>query len=174
MPRIRRLKSGALTITLDPAEGLFLRELPARLRQVLQHPDFQSRVFRRLFPPAYRDRAREAEYRELLGKDLLERKLEGIAAFEASLAGWKASRRKVEVTVEPEKFELWLGFLNDMRLFLGADLEIEEEPLQEAVDPTHPRARDMALFHYLGWLEEELLHAGGFEGFERLPEKEKP
>ena len=48
---------------------------------------------------------------------------------------------------------------------------------EEAFDPTDPRAEDMAVLHYLGYLEEELLQAIGFgmdgEESERGEERER-
>ena len=78
MLRVRREKNGLLTVSLDRGTAEVLRELPQRLRAVLQRRDFSDRVVNRLFPKAYRSKSEETEYRRLLGQDLLKRKLEGV------------------------------------------------------------------------------------------------
>ncbi len=161
MLRVRREKNGLLTVSLDRGTAEVLRELPQRLRAVLQRRDFSDRVVTRLFPKAYRSEGEETEYRRLLGEDLLRRKLEGVVLFEKTLRNWKEGILQVQVMVTPDDFELWLGFVNDMRLVLGTELDIQDESWGQALDPSHPQAQDMALLHYLSWLEEELLRAAG-------------
>ena len=56
-------------------------------------------------------------------------------------------------------FDLWLCFINDMRLVLGTELDIEDEGWGDAFDPNHPQAPELAPLHYLSWLQEELLGA---------------
>jgi len=159
MLRVHRLKNGDMRVTLDPKLAAILRELPGRLRRVLARPDVTDRVTRRLFPKAYRDEEMEAEYRKLLGDDLLKRKLDSVQAFEHTLKNWNASRGKIHLNIGPADFELWLGFVNDMRLVLGTELDIEDDSWERDFDPSHPQAEDMALLHCLGWLEESLLQA---------------
>ena len=159
MLRVRREKNGLLRISLDPGTAEVLRDLPRRLRALLTRPDFGDRVVQRLFPRAYKTEAEEVEYRELLGNDLLKRKLDSVDVFEKTLRAWKEGGLQVQLTVTPEDFELWLGFVNDMRLVLGTELDIKDESWGHTFDPSHPQANDMALLHYLSWLEEELLRA---------------
>lgn len=159
MPRVRRAKGGGLVISMDPEEALVLQALPARLREVLDRRDFKDRIVQRLFPCAHRDPQREAEHRKLLGDELLQRKLDGIRAFESTLSSPKVKGRRVEVAVEAGQFDLWLGFVNDMRLLLATELDIDEDFWKQPLEPSDPRAPEMALLHYLSWLEEELLRA---------------
>lgn len=169
--RIKRRRNGSIVLSLSQEEALLLRALPERLRTLLQNPDFKRRVAERLFPCAYQSRKDEEEYRRLLGQDLQQRKLASVEAFEKSLDDCKLrSRRKIDVNIEPEVFELWLGFVNDMRLFLGTELDIRDESWGGEFDPYHPQAEDMLLLHYLSWLEESLLRAQGFPGFDEIPE----
>ena len=160
---VRRKADGTFGVLLDEETGDVLRELPQRLRSVLERPDVAEKVAARLFPKAYSDPKEEAEYRRLLGKDLLRKKLESVKVFERTLKRWEPvkldKRKAVEVTVRPEELELWLGFVNDMRLVLGTELDIQDESWGQHFDPDHPQAQDMALLHYLSWLEEELLAA---------------
>ena len=159
MLRVRREKNGTLLVSMDKQTAEILGELPRRLRSVLERPDFADRVVQRLFPPAYRTQKEETEYRKLLGSDLLKRKLESVEAFEKTLRGRKDGVLQVQLRVVAEDVELWLGFVNDMRLLLGTELDIRDESRGHTFDPSHPQAADMALLHFLSWLEEELLKA---------------
>jgi hypothetical protein len=159
MLRVRRKENGTLLVSMDAQSAELLKELPQRMRSALERPDFTDRVVRRLFPPAYRTQEKENEYRQLLGDDLKKRKLDSVATFEKTLRGWKSGVLQTQIEVTPEDFELWLGFVNDMRLVLGTELDIRDESWGEKFDPDHPRAMDMMLLHYLSWLEEELLKA---------------
>lgn len=159
MIRVRRRRDGRLVVALTEEEAVLLLTLPRRIRTLLDDPDFRRRSVARLFPKAYEDPQKDAEYQKLLGDDLRTRKLEAVDAFEETLQTWRARRGHVEIEIAPEAFELWLGTVNDMRLVLGADLEIENEGWQLDFDPQGPRAGDFALLHWLSWLEESLLEA---------------
>jgi hypothetical protein len=164
MLRVRRRRSGQVIVLLHPHAAAALLELPRQLRAVLASPDFSTSVLRRLFPAAYEDKAKEAEYRRLLGKDLVRAKLEGVAAFEETLAKPVIGRRRIAFVIEPEAFGLWLGFVNDMRLVLGTELDIQENDWSQTYVPRSGKARSFALLQFLSWLEEELLGASGFPG----------
>jgi hypothetical protein len=161
MLSIHRLKDGGLRIALNPDFASTLQELPERLRRVLVRSDFADRVTRRLFPRAYQEEEeeKEAEYRKLLGDDLLKHKLESVKAFEHTLKSWEEVRGEVHLNLAADDFELWLGFVNDMRIVLGTELDIQDDSWERDFDPSHPQAEDMALLHCLGWLEELLLEA---------------
>jgi hypothetical protein len=159
MLRVRRRKDGSLSLSFPPSEALLLQTLPGQLRALLEDPDFTGQAVDRLFPHAYKDQEKEAEYRKLLGDDLRRRKLECIDVFEATLRESRTGLRGLEVIVKPEEFELWLGFVNDMRLVLGAKLDIQDEDWSLDFDPSAPGSQELALLHYLSWLEEELLRS---------------
>jgi len=163
MLRIRCRSDGILSVLLGHVEGRVVRDLPARLRAVLEDPAFSDRATSRLFPPAYADPRREKEYRRLLGEDLVRRKLENVEAFERTLRDWRERKDGIEVLIRPHDFELWLGFVNDMRLLLGSELDIADDDWGEELDLDHPGAEDLVLLHFLSWLEDELLRASGFE-----------
>jgi hypothetical protein len=151
-------KGGGFTLTLEPEEAAILLSLPGRLRRVLQDPDFTDRVVRRLFPPTYGDAELEAEHRRLLGEDLTRMKLQALEAFERSLEKKRKRDNRVEVTIEESQFDLWLSFVNDMRVLLGTELDIRDDSWHEmALDPDDPRAGDLALLEYLTWLEAALI-----------------
>ena len=161
--KVRRKLDGNYAVTLDPRSAQALQDLPRKLRNVLDRPDVSCRVTARLFPRAYKDAAEEAEYRRLLGDELLRRKRESIKVFEATFRNTKLLRVRgedvLELTVKPEEYELWLGFVNNMRIVIGTELDIQEDGWDEHFDPQHPKANDFGLLHYLSWLEDELLKA---------------
>jgi len=160
---VRRERNGAFTITLDRESAEVLRDLPLKLRAVLSRTDVRDKVVSRLFPKAHDDPKLDAEYRKLLGDELLQRKLESVRVFEESLerepAAWQQAGRKVKLSVPSGELESWLGFVNDMRLVLGTELDITQDGWEEDFDPNHPQADDFVLLHYLGWLQESLLRA---------------
>ena len=160
MMTVRRNKDDSLVVVLPVDEAGLLQSLPERLRGILENPDFSDRCVRRLFPAAYTDPEKETEHRRLLGDYLLESKRQCLEAFEGTLRNSEIRRRKVEIQITSEEFELWLGFINDIRILLGTELDIRDDNWSLSFDPQHPRADDLALLHYLSWLEECLLQAG--------------
>jgi hypothetical protein len=83
-----------------------------------------------------------------------------VSTFESTLEDWKLRRGRIEIRIQAEQFELWLGFVNDMRLLLGTELDIRDDGWSlRDIDPLHPQAQDFFLLHYLSWLEQELLEA---------------
>lgn len=164
MLRIRKGARGSVVLELEPEEAAILHGLPGRMRSLLENPDFSDRIIARLFPRAYDDPSREAEYRELLSKDLVTRKLQAADALEAALSEGSVVDRDTVVTITPERFDLILSCVNDMRLVLGTKLDIVEDSWRTDLDPDHPEAYEMALLHYLTLLEEELLAASGLLG----------
>lgn len=137
--------------------------LPSRLRAALSENGAGSRIAERLFPRAYEDPARDAEYKRLAGDELLQRKLENIRIFEASLARQKAIKVKrregVEVELHAGELEQWVGVLNDLRLVLGTKLDVQEDDQWPGVPPGHPDHEDWSLYCWLGELEEFLVRA---------------
>ncbi|MGK5545398.1 DUF2017 domain-containing protein [Streptomyces sp. URMC 127] len=126
----------------------------------------------RLFPDAYGDpgaeqdpqqRAYAAEFRRYTENDLRDRKRDDALAVVRSLDGLTvAGDRAAVLRLEPEECRRWLGTLNDLRLTIGARLEIAHEDDSEALlrlpddDPRKP----MAMAHlWLGGLQETLVDA---------------
>jgi len=153
---VEHLPNG-MRVRLPLAEGLILKDLPENLRDLLKSPDFTNKMVQRLFPDAYSDEAFNHEYHRLTDHDLRMRKLAGIQVFEDSLRHWKLADGEVTIIITKENFAFWLGFINDMRLVLGTQLDIEEADWSRAFDENTPNAPEMALLHYLSWLEENLI-----------------
>ena len=98
-------------------------------------------------------------------EDIIRRKLESVAMFERTLREWKVGRRRVSIRIDQEGFDLWLGFVNDMRLVLGTELGIKADDWSQTFVPSANETHTLALLHFLSWLEEELVRANGFRGF---------
>lgn len=146
--RVKRTRRGDFQVRLPANERDLLRELPVQLRQLLASDD---PVLERLFPPAYlQDAERAAEYRRLMRDDL-------VASHESAL-------RVMEATIDAERLDeeqlgAWLSALNDLRLVLGTRLDVSEELSEFDADPDDPRAPALALYGYLGWLQEQVVEA---------------
>ncbi|MGW2596485.1 DUF2017 domain-containing protein [Streptomyces klenkii] len=129
----------------------------------------------RLFPDAYGDpdtaqdpqeRAYAAEFRRYTENDLRDRKREDALAVVRSLDALAMAAGPGDgvavLRLAPEDCRRWLGTLNDLRLTIGARLEITHEDDGEALlrlpddDPRKP----MVMAHlWLGGLQETLVDA---------------
>ncbi|MEX2587517.1 MAG: DUF2017 family protein [Actinomycetota bacterium] len=125
-----------------------LRGLPGQLREVM---DSGHSATWRLFPDAYPDDPKmSAEFDRMTREDLI--------------AGRKHSLQVMEQTVDAtrlngEQLSAWLGSLNDLRLFLGTNLDITEESYDEPLEEYGSSSPAMAIYVYLGWLEEMVVRA---------------
>ncbi len=61
--------------------------------------------------------------------------------------------------IDLEQADEWLRALNDLRLVLGTRLEVTEDLDYESIDLDTPRGRDLAVYGYLAWLQEQLVEA---------------
>lgn len=124
-----------------------LAALPGQLRDALAADE--PTVYR-LFPPAYADdAAANVDYHRLVGETLLDGKL-------AALGELERTAHAEEVT--EAELESWLGALESLRLVLGTQLEVTEESVAR-LDPADPDAPRIALYHWLSWLQEEVVQA---------------
>ena len=110
----------------------------------------------RLFPDAYGDdHDASADFRRFTEHGLREQR---VARAELVLADL-ATGERIEMTAE--RAQDWLLVLNDLRLVLGARLEISEDTPAEVSDlaPDDPRLPGLALYDWLSWLQSTLLRA---------------
>jgi hypothetical protein len=151
LPRkIERDSTGAVRLNFDEEELLVLRELLAELQGLLEDPD--DPAVQRLFPPAHDDLESEEQYRSLVRGQLVSGRAEALAAVRETLG---------RETLSPKEADAWLRALNDLRLVLGTRLDVTEDIDLEKLDPREPRGRDLAVYAYLSWLQEELVEALG-------------
>jgi hypothetical protein len=57
------------------------------------------------------------------------------------------------------ELDAWLRALNDLRLVLGTRLDVTEDTFLEPVDRRDPDAQALAVYAYLGWLQEQVVEA---------------
>ena len=151
LPRkIVRDPAGGVRLNFEEQELLLLRELLAELEVLLEDPD--DPAVRRLFPPAHDDLASEEQYRSLVRGQLVGGRAEALATVRETLG---------HETLSPKEADAWLRALNDLRLVLGTRLDVTEDIDFEDLDRREPRGRDLVVYAYLSWLQEELVEALG-------------
>jgi Domain of unknown function (DUF2017) len=147
-----RTKTGEVRLRLPAEERELLEALPGQLRALLDE-DPEDPALRRLFPPAYVENPEnESEYRRLMGDDLRERHLSALAVLEETAGAEHLTE---------EQANGWLSALNDLRLVLGTRLDVGEDTLgsDEELDPGDPSGPALGLYHYLSWLQEQMVEA---------------
>ena len=148
---VKRTWSGEYEIRLSAEERDLLRGLAPRMREVLT--DDTDPVLERLFPVAYpEDDARQAEYAVLVRGELLDSHLAALTTLEETV---DAER------LDEERLLAWMRALNEVRLVLGARLEVTEEGEERPADASDPRAAPFAIYDYLTWLQGEVIDALG-------------
>ena len=135
-------------LSLNAGEQLLLRDLLDDLEPLLADSD--DPALRRLFPPAYSDDESDEQYRALVRDQLVNGRAKALATMRGTLAS---------ETIDLEQADEWLRALNDLRLVLGTRLDVTEEIDYERIDLDDPRGRDLAVFGYLAWLQEQLVDA---------------
>jgi hypothetical protein len=151
LPRqIERDPGGGVRLSFQRHEVELLSELLAELEILLEDPD--DPAVRRLFPPAHDDRESEEQYRSLVRDQLVSGRASALATMRDTLGSEKLSS---------EEADAWLRALNDLRLVLGTRLDVTEDLDYEALDLSEPRGRELAVYGYLSWLQEQLVEALG-------------
>ena len=148
LPRQIRRKGDRVRLNLDSHEQALLRELLDELEPLLAEPDDPS--LRRLFPPAYSDEQSDDQYRSLVRDQLVRGRARSLATMRDTLANDE---------IDLEQADEWLRALNDLRLVLGTRLEVTEDLDYESIDLDTPSGRDLAVYGYLAWLQEQLVDA---------------
>lgn len=147
---VRRLRDGRYEVKLPDGEREMLQEVLPQLRAALAGDASADPGFKRLFPVAYADDPEhEAEYRALVGDELVTKRLAQVDIVLATI--------DAQHLTDDELFA-WMGAVNDLRLVLGTRLDVSEET-DIAVDAADPDASAYALYGYLGWLLEMLVAA---------------
>jgi Domain of unknown function (DUF2017) len=146
---MERAAGGGVELRLGNEERALLTGLAAELRALLDgEPDDPS--LRRLFPPAYDDESDERGYRELTGDSLLDGRRDALDVL---------SRTADQEQLTAEEADAWLRALNDLRLVLGTRLDVQEDTFAEEPNLNDPRGQALAVYGYLSWLQEQLVHA---------------
>jgi hypothetical protein len=121
-PLVERVDDG-YRVNLGRLEQRVLHQAFDDLRALLAEGDPSTR---RLFPTAYVDHPRlEAEYRSMVGDDLQRSQLDALDTVERSIEG--------EV-VDRDGLEAWMRSVNALRLVIGTQLDVDENPEPVPVD----------------------------------------
>jgi hypothetical protein len=148
VPRqIERDGAGGVRVRLHEGEVLLLRELLGELEAKLDDPD--DPALRRLFPQAHDDPESEEQYQSLVHDQLVEGRSKAAETMRETLRN---------ETLGADEADAWLRALNDLRLVLGTRLDVTEDLDYENLDLNEPR-RDLAVYGYLTWLQEQLVEA---------------
>ncbi|MBD0736787.1 DUF2017 domain-containing protein [Streptomyces sp. CBMA29] len=175
-----RVRGGGAAIELDTVEISILRSLTAQLLELVGPGNLpegaadddadplaalfadgptkppEDPALARLFPSAYEETADAAEFRRFTENDLRARKREDALAV---LRALDAGGPQIKLTADEAR--QWLGTLNDLRLSIGARLEVSEDERSELyhLPDEDPRKPLMLAFQWFGLLQETLLEA---------------
>ena len=163
-----RRKENMYQMVFHGRDFALLKQLPGMLRSVLEEMDADSPAVQRLFPAASFDAEVNREFQELAAQGIRDRKEECLVAFEQSLADARVEVevRLVFLKVTAEQFEMWIGFLNDMKLLIATEIGIEDDEWDatEAYEQTGDER--IVLFDYVGSMQFSLLQMHMSEGEE--------
>ena len=144
---IKAHKDGTYRVELPDEERDVLAALPGQLREAL---DAGEPTLYRLFPPAHADDdAANEDYARLVGRGLVDGKLKALTELERTA---HAKR------LDEGELRAWLGGLESLRLVVGTQLDVSEESYGP-LDPDDRDAPRLALYHWLSWLQEEVVQA---------------
>ena len=156
MPEFHPLSGGGVRLILDEDEARVLRGLATELRSVLTGAGpADDPVVERLFPAAYEDPVDEESYRDMVAGDLEREKIAGLDAVADAIG----EDRFADVSLGSDDVGGWLATLTDLRLALGTRLGVDEDLMGTEVDPSAPDAAALTVLHWLGWVQEGILHA---------------
>ena len=164
MTRLKATASG-VAVTFESGEVAALRDLARQLTEVLGGgvPDHGTDAVRdRLFPRAYvdptEDRA-ERDFQSVVHDDLVLAKSDAIRELLAALDAGRERRGRVEVALDSDALEHWVGALNDVRLALGVTLGVTEDSSDEsdASSDAEPRSLGFAMYDWLTYLQGALV-----------------
>jgi hypothetical protein len=150
-------RGDTIRATFSPLEEDLLRSLHDQLDTLLTQPDDGDPVIRRLFPPpVLGDDEVQAEVRDLLTAELLAQRRAGLEAFVALLDRGTEHRGALRVELRDDEPLLVLGVLNDIRLAIGASIDIDALD-RETITAEDPLAYRLAVMDHLAALQEQLL-----------------
>ena len=133
---------------IDPLE-----ELTGLTSTATEAPD--DPVLARLLPDAYVDDAEQsADFRRYTEDDLRASKRADAKQVLESLPADGG-----RIVLDDQLTEAWLRALNDIRLAVGTRLGVTEESYKEVegMDPLTPRAQQLSIYLWLGYIQETLV-----------------
>jgi Domain of unknown function (DUF2017) len=141
-------KGDRVRVRLDRHEQILLNELLGELEGLLDDPEDPE--LRRLFPPAYSEPADDEQYRSLVRDQLVSGRSKALSTVRKTLGNEE---------LDLDEADDWVRALNDLRLVLGTRWDVTEQMDYGALDLEEPRGRELAVYGYLSWLQEQLVEA---------------
>lgn len=131
---------------LEGPEQQLLSMLPRQVQELLEQDDPSTA---RVFPVAYTDDARaEADYREMMGSQLLQQHQRSLDTLAATAGA---------PSIDESEIHEWLDALEVLRLVLGTQLDVSEDG--NLLDSADPRSAQFTVYHYLSMLQGEIVDA---------------
>ncbi|HUY21636.1 MAG TPA: DUF2017 family protein [Acidimicrobiales bacterium] len=144
--RFGRDRQGRIRPGLELPERELLRALPEQARELVEHDEPSAQ---RLFPVAYPDdEAAQAEYREMMGAQLLDHHRHALAVLTDTVD---------ETSIDEDELHGWLGAVEVLRLVLGTQLDVSEDVVE--IEPDDPRSDQFTVYQYLSMLQGEIVDA---------------
>jgi hypothetical protein len=137
-----------------------LEQLVGMSTAPVEPPD--NEVLARLLPAAYQDDdAAAQEFRRLTDADLRAGKRAGLTRIVADVYAEGATADGASVVLDTESAKVWLYALTDVRLAFGTGIGVSEDmdDEREQLDPDSQRYAEIAIYDWLGYLQETLVMA---------------
>jgi len=152
-PPILVRRGEGFDLSLSSEERALLRSIPSRLEDSLGALADASvpipAELRRLFPVAFAtDDEAEERYQLNVRADLVEHHRRCLRVLSETASATYLSDTEIES---------WLGAVNDLRLVIGAELDVSEEPSMP--DDDDPNYANWLYYQYLTYLESEIVDA---------------
>lgn len=155
MRRFRRTSDGRVQLRLPATERAVLTSLLPQLLAVVNGEEGVEHFRDRLFPAAYTEPDREAEFRHLVGDDLIDQRRAALDDVVTTLDGGRARGRSWVIDLDDDQLQSWLAVLHDLRLVLAQVVGIRTES-DWNTDPDTAEPIEIVLWH-IGALQEELV-----------------
>ena len=155
--RTFRRHGDRIRASFDPVDLELLLTTRQQLHDALRRDDPSDPVVQRLFPTAVLgDQDANGELRQLLHDDLLRRRLEGLDELAAMLERGRPHHGGIQVDLVDDEPLLVLGVLNDVRLAIGAGIDIESLD-RDAALLDDAIAYRLAVMNHFAAFQDELL-----------------
>jgi hypothetical protein len=152
-PGVRRVAGGRYRLDLPPAERRVIGALAGELgAATIDGPDLEDPAFARLYPAMLPDDPEgDAELAARVRPDLEEGRRRQLETVMETLEA---------ETLDEAQLSAWLGVCNDLRLVIAARMgAVDGGDVIPEPDPDDPDSWPLAVFHFLGWLEGEMVDA---------------
>ncbi|HSJ43054.1 MAG TPA: DUF2017 family protein [Euzebyales bacterium] len=144
-----------MQLRLPATERALLSSLLPQLLAVIDGEEGVEHLRERLFPAAYIEPEREAEFRRLVGDDLVDQRRAALDDVVTTLDAGRARGRTWLVNLDEDQVQSWLAVLHDLRLVLAQVVGIRTES-DWNIDRETAEPAEIVLWH-VGALQEELL-----------------